>query len=507
MKTKTMSYKQLYILGAVSILSACGGGGGSESSAPSGLNTGRFIDSPVKGISYETETQSGVTNADGEFKYKDGEIIRFSLGGIYLGASKASDVITPFDLMGTRPLDRESDIISTLKSTSVTGFDRAINIATLLQALDTDGQPENGIDLANSRSQLAQLPLNFSVKATTFGNQDDFNAILATLGIDNPPSLEEVATHLYDTLDIEVESKLVASTSTTENNVKAKLVRYTYNDNDQVLTQETDFEQDGVIDQVLSYSYDGNNQLIRLTDSRAQTVETRTYDANGNMLSKTIDHPTISRRSRQSFSYDQNLLTTLETDLRNDGSIDITISYEYDSTGQPITQTTSYGDPNTPNTTTRYTYSDGQLDSVSEDSNSDGNAESSISYRYDANGNILDSTTTRVFDGKTQTSTNRFEYSDSNHPTRYQRDIDQDGQADLIEAYKHDSQGQRTEYRKDLDADGSWDFLARYEYDHNGNRTRMIEDSDGNGIVDKVWEAQYQTTTLTNPWAKISSQL
>lgn len=509
MKKRTMSYKQLYILGAVSILSACGGGGdgGSESSAPSDLNTGRFIDSPVQGVSYETETQSGVTNADGEFKYKNGETIRFRLGGIYIGTSEANEVITPFDLIGTRPLDKESEIVSTLKNTAVTGFDRAINLATFLQALDTDGQPENGIDLANSRTQLVDAKLDFAVKATAFRDQNDFKAILATLNIDNVPTLEVAAAHLYQTLNVQVESKLVSSVLSTENKDKSKLVRYTYTDNDLVLSQKTDFEQDGVVDQVLSYRYNDNNQVVGLTDSLAQTVETRTYDEQGNILSITVDHPVPDRRSRNSFIYEQGLLKTFETDMGNNGSIDITVSYEYDNAGNATVQTTSYSDSSIPNATTRNTYLNGRLSSVSEDNNSDGTAELTTSYNYDANGNILTSATTRLFNGKTQTSSNRFEYSGSNQPIRYQRDTNQDGQADLVEAYKHDSEGRRTDYRRDLDADGKWDFLAQYEYDHNGNRTRMIEDSNGDGIVDRIWEAQYQTTTLTNPWAKISRQL
>jgi len=37
-----------------------------------------FIDSAVKGLSYETATQSGVTDVDGTFKYLAGEKVTFS---------------------------------------------------------------------------------------------------------------------------------------------------------------------------------------------------------------------------------------------------------------------------------------------------------------------------------------------------------------------------------------------------------------------------------------------
>lgn len=64
--------------------------------------TGTFIASPkgVSGLSYKTATQSGMTNAAGEFKYLEGESISFNVGGIQLGKALGKAQLSPFDLVG-----------------------------------------------------------------------------------------------------------------------------------------------------------------------------------------------------------------------------------------------------------------------------------------------------------------------------------------------------------------------------------------------------------------------
>ena len=46
-------------------------------------------------LSYTTPTLSGMTNADGEFLYEEGEAVTFSIGDITLGTAQGQDVITP----------------------------------------------------------------------------------------------------------------------------------------------------------------------------------------------------------------------------------------------------------------------------------------------------------------------------------------------------------------------------------------------------------------------------
>ena len=97
--------KQMLVSAAlISTLSlvGCGGGGGSSSSSGSDasstntnqsstttqaaeLQQGQFVDSAVSGLWFETETQSGFTDANGFFSFLAGESVSFYLGDTLLG--------------------------------------------------------------------------------------------------------------------------------------------------------------------------------------------------------------------------------------------------------------------------------------------------------------------------------------------------------------------------------------------------------------------------------------
>ena len=112
----------------------------SEVSADPGINTGVFIDSPVMNLRYRTSTQSGVTNELGEYNYRAGESVIFSIGGIDLPATPASSVVTPLDLVGT---DQVDDPV-------------VLNISRLLISLDEDGNPDNGIVISEQAISIAE---------------------------------------------------------------------------------------------------------------------------------------------------------------------------------------------------------------------------------------------------------------------------------------------------------------------------------------------------------------
>lgn len=91
--------------------------------------TGQFIDSPVEGLSYTcSSSQTGVTNSNGEYTCNVGDTVSFSLGNILLGEVEVADVITPFTLFSSNE-------------------EAAINFAQLIQTLDSDGNPTNGIKI------------------------------------------------------------------------------------------------------------------------------------------------------------------------------------------------------------------------------------------------------------------------------------------------------------------------------------------------------------------------
>jgi len=128
---------------------SCGGGGGSSSSAQETkvpvvemqptVFTGMFLDSAVEGLSYETATHNGVTNAVGEFTYQADENVIFSIGDIIMPTVAANSVLTPLDVMKTDNVNHPS----------------VVNVLRLLQSLDEDGVADNGIKIPAVALELA----------------------------------------------------------------------------------------------------------------------------------------------------------------------------------------------------------------------------------------------------------------------------------------------------------------------------------------------------------------
>ena len=146
----------LYISTLTSVLLSCGGSDGPT--APTSANlTGVFLDSPVQGLKYSTNTLSGLTNAQGQFEYKAGEVVTFTLGGIVLGQADGVSTITPSDLSHAG-----------LASPSP----QFNNILRLLQSLDEDCNANNGIVISEAM-QLAAENISFDLTRTKLEFEND----------------------------------------------------------------------------------------------------------------------------------------------------------------------------------------------------------------------------------------------------------------------------------------------------------------------------------------------
>lgn len=148
---------KLLIIAALSItMIACGGsnsdgdnsGGGSN---PTTTLTGVFLDSPVINADYKTQTQSGVTNSQGEYQYLAGETVTFSIGNLEFPSVTATSTVTPLDMAGTRIITAEA----------------VVNMIRLLQSLDKDGNPENGIEITDA-AKLVAGSVSFLQSTATF---------------------------------------------------------------------------------------------------------------------------------------------------------------------------------------------------------------------------------------------------------------------------------------------------------------------------------------------------
>ncbi|MEC8259230.1 MAG: hypothetical protein VX032_02325, partial [SAR324 cluster bacterium] len=158
----------------------------STTSTSGAENTGVFVDSAVAGVTYTTSSGfSGTTNSSGEFSYRSGDTASFSIGDINLGSVTASAVLTPVEVMGA----------------SGTADPKVINLARLLQTLDSDGDPTNGIEITSATSNtLKSKSLNFNVAVDTFTNDSTIAQIQTTIGR-TLTSATAALNHLHTTLN------------------------------------------------------------------------------------------------------------------------------------------------------------------------------------------------------------------------------------------------------------------------------------------------------------------
>jgi len=124
-------------LAAAFILSGCGGG--SDDTTTTASSTGYFIDSAVANLDYDciTDGTSGITDASGAFTCQNMNQVRFRIGNLVLGeigTLPPDGYVLPQDLVGVSREDVTDPQVTAM--------------AQLLQSLDTDSDPENGITLS-----------------------------------------------------------------------------------------------------------------------------------------------------------------------------------------------------------------------------------------------------------------------------------------------------------------------------------------------------------------------
>ena len=133
-----------------------GCGGGSDSTQTPTTYTGTFIDAPVKGLTYKTASQSGYTNENGEYKYRNGEEIEFMLSNIPLGKMTAGVLATPYSICSNDAVIANS-------------------IALLLQNFDANRSNKSSLDL----TQLQDF--NFTVSDFNLSNISDIESKVTDL--------------------------------------------------------------------------------------------------------------------------------------------------------------------------------------------------------------------------------------------------------------------------------------------------------------------------------------
>jgi len=248
------------------VLTACGG----SSDGGGGKETGIFVDSPVAGIGYrtfdETETQTGqgTTNANGEFRYTEGETVQFFIGEIIL-----SDAFTP-----------ASSVVTVLDITEAADTDDqfALNIARLLQSLDEDNDPSNGISIPADAATAADTPIDLDVDKTAFEN-----------------AVADLMTDTGNTLISESEAQDNLEEGVENGDILAALLNST------VLFSEPNgiggtayvaivYDENGTLDDYHT-DEDGQAESVEYTDAYVAVLSNGTWELEGDELIETIDGP------------------------------------------------------------------------------------------------------------------------------------------------------------------------------------------------------------------------
>lgn len=170
------------LLGIALVLVGCGGSGSSSNDSDSEKQTstqiGVFLDSPISNIGYKTKSFEGTTNLLGEYKYAEGETVTFFIGNLKFPAVTAGATVTPLDIVGTKD----------------TSDSTVVNIIRLLQTLDTDGDPSNGITISDAAiANATQVDFGLS--------KGDFEASSAVIDLVSDSGQDTPMTGLISTAD------------------------------------------------------------------------------------------------------------------------------------------------------------------------------------------------------------------------------------------------------------------------------------------------------------------
>ena len=127
--------KMKYVLTSLAAVAAIGMTGcGSSNSNDAKAYNGVFVDDAVQGVTFNCGGVNGVTDAGGHFgTCPAGSNVEFSIGNLILGSSSATNdgVFFVTDIVGVARGDISNETV--------------VKIAVVLQSLDSDGDPSNGI--------------------------------------------------------------------------------------------------------------------------------------------------------------------------------------------------------------------------------------------------------------------------------------------------------------------------------------------------------------------------
>ncbi len=292
---------------------------------PGDFLIGQFIDSPVANLRYQAGEQSGSTDSEGQFRYQPGELITFFIGGLAMPTIPAQAVLTPLDWFDTSALDHPG----------------VVNASRLLQSMDEDGNPDNGISIPETAHDIAA--------GTSIDFQDDAafeqSAIIAlTSSIPNISTLVDAnraKTHLANSFianDISATMTIDASGNQAVLQNNAQLLDDT--DGDGIANVfDHDDDEDGVTDALDRFPLNAKEAFDFDNDGIGNNADP---DDDNDGIIDSIDAFDFVPSESRDFDAD-GFGDNLDTDDDNDGALDQFDAFPFDANEQIDTDNDGIG--------------------------------------------------------------------------------------------------------------------------------------------------------------------
>lgn len=456
------------------LLTACGGGGDGGGNSAATVLTGRFVDSAVQGLRFQSATQSGTTNANGEFKYFAGETVTFYIGNFVLGSAVGAEQITPFELAGI-PLPVNSvDVTRAINqyyngNNGFSPLNTAMNLAVFLQTIDQDGYPHDGITIPVALADLLNgKQLDFTQSHWDF--EEALSDLIAPVNGTGPGGIwgeyrdvaqaDEALTNLYADLAITPTQSTVTRDARDNNN-------------------------DGVIDYLQLYAYDARGNRI---------MEAR--DRDGDAGTRPLSRNYYDYYYYSSNDYPEQRDTGSETDTNGElpGGVTYRERSVYFNTNANYRDVQIYeedDDGDGPDPLTRRIYDENE-NTLVEETDANGSAAGGVTRRATNTYNTLGSLVLTLIDAdgdgpNSASARTVYTYDINGQQTGQVTDAFSDGPADdtYRATYTYNTSGQVTLH--EIDADGAGpgliSFRNRYTYDAGGRQTLFERDANGDTVA------------------------
>ncbi len=247
---------------------------------------GYYLDSEVKGVTYSCGKYSGKTGNDGLFLFEDGEDCEFELGGVSLRTIEAEKLYN-----------------------GITIIEDDLTVARVLQTMDIDNNPENGIDIESEATEC----LNGSLPKS----EDEFANLVECLNSANIPDFvareyavtaKEAKAHLERTKESLI-PKAKSINLSTKKDTEVKINILAENPRSDMLKYE-------IVEAPKHGTLEGKApSLVYVPDSGFVGSDSFSYTASNRRFKSNVAKVTIQVREQVAVSFDHSKVVDTDTQL------------------------------------------------------------------------------------------------------------------------------------------------------------------------------------------------